>query len=181
MLVLLCTKNVRKYTKSKSMTMILFSYKFSVSNLQMLISIMEKAIAKKSIKESDPFDWEKMPCDISQATTTTSTPPMGQIYTTPPDNKALPNLHGSERISTVDMLEPDPSDHGNDANRKDSGNKNANGINKLGTSDRGVIQKIKEVLDAVEKGNGNFLKPQAVYGAQRPLKQVCTMEVVLSL
>ena len=53
----------------------------------MLISIIEKAIAKKGIKESDPFDWEKTPGDASQATTTTSTPPMGQIYTTPVDNK----------------------------------------------------------------------------------------------
>ena len=135
--------------------------------LQMLISIIEKAIAKKGIKENDPFDWEKMPCDVSQATTTTSTPPVGQIYTTPPDNKAgLPNLHGSERISTVDMLEADPSDHGNEANKKDNGFKNGNCINKLGTSDRGVIQKIREVLDAVERDSGNFLKPP------RTVKQV---------
>ena len=143
--------------------------------LQILISILEKAIAKKGIKESDPFDWEKTPGDISQATTTTSTPPVGQIYTTPVDlNKAgLPNLHGSERVSTVDMLEADPSDHGNDANRKETGLKNGNGVNKFGTSDRGVIQKIREVLDAVEKDNGNFLKPQAVYGLQRAVKQVC--------
>lgn len=147
-----------------------------MSLLQLLISIIEKAVAKKGIKESDPFDWEKTPCDISQATTTTSTPPVGQIYTTPPDNKAgLPNLHGSERVSTVDMLEVDPSDLGNEMNRKDcSGLKNGNGINKFGTSDRGVIQKIREVLDAVEKENSNFLKPQAVYGLQRTVKQVCT-------
>lgn len=140
---------------------------------KMLISILEKAIAKKGIKESDPFDWEKTPGDISQATTTTSTPPVGQIYTTPVDlNKAgLPNLHGSERVSTVDMLEADPSEHGNDANRKETGLKNGNGVNKFGTSDRGVIQKIREVLDAVEKDNGNFLKPQAVYGLQRAVKQ----------
>ena len=143
----------------------------------MLISIIEKAIAKKGIKESDPFDWEKTPGDASQATTTTSTPPMGQIYTTPVDNKAgLPNLHGSERISTVDMLEADPSEHGNEANKKENGVKNGNAKNKLGTSDRGVIQKIREVLDAVEKENGHFLKPQSVYGLQRAIKQVCGAE-----
>lgn len=138
----------------------------------MLISTIEKAIAKKSIKESDPFDWEKMPSDVSQATTTTSTPPVGQIYTTPPDNKLdLPNLHASDRVSpSVDMLE-DHSENGNEANRKDSGLNNGNAINKFGTSDRGVIQKIREVLDAVEKDGGNFLKPQAVY-LQRAVKQV---------
>ena len=139
----------------------------------MLISIVEKAIAKKTIKESDPFDWEKMPSDVSQATTTTSTPPVGQIYTTPPDNKPdLPNLHASDRVSpSVDMLE-DQSEHGNEVNRKDSGGlKNGNGINKFGTSDRGVIQKIREVLDAVEKDSGNFLKPQPVY-LHRAGKQV---------
>ncbi|KAJ7321460.1 Tau-tubulin kinase 2 [Desmophyllum pertusum] len=97
---------------------------------KMLISIVEKAIAKKTIKESDPFDWEKMP------------------------NRVSPS---------VDMLE-DQSEHGNEVNRKDSGGlKNGNGINKFGTSDRGVIQKIREVLDAVEKDSGNFLKPQPVY------------------
>ncbi|KAL9952140.1 hypothetical protein ACROYT_G039350 [Oculina patagonica] len=138
---------------------------------KMLISTIEKAIAKKSIKESDPFDWEKMPSDVSQATTTTSTPPVGQIYTTPPDNKLdLPNLHASDRVSpSVDMLE-DHSENGNEANRKDSGLNNGNAINKFGTSDRGVIQKIREVLDAVEKDGGNFLKPQAVY-LQRAVKQ----------
>ena len=126
-----------------------------------MISIVEKAIAKKGIKESDPFDWEKTPGDVSQATTTTSTPPVGQIYTTPPDNKPdLRNLHASDRVSpSVDMLE-DHSEHGNEANRKDGG---INAINKFGTSDKGVIQKIREVLDAVEKEGGNFLKPQAVY------------------
>ena len=155
----------------------------------MLISILEKAIAKKGVKESDPFDWEKTPGDVSQATTTTSTPPVGQIYTTPPDNKPdLPNLHASDRVSpSVDMLE-DHSEHGNEANRKDGGVKDGNAINKFGTSsvdmledhrtnrkDGGVkgkwIQKIREVLDAVEKDGGNFLKPQAVY-IQTSTKQV---------
>lgn len=138
----------------------------------MLISIVEKAIAKKGIKESDPFDWEKTPGDVSQATTTTSTPPVGQIYTTPPDNKPdLPNLHASDRVSpSVDMLD-DQSEHGNETNRKDGGIKDGNAINKFGTSDRGVIQKIREVLDAVEKDSGNFLKPQAVY-IQTKTKQV---------
>lgn len=138
---------------------------------KMLISIVEKAIAHKGLKESDPFDWEKTPGDVSQATTTTSTPPVGQIYTTPPDNKPdLPNLHASDRVSpSVDMLE-DHSEHGNEANRKDGGIKDGNVINKFGTSDRGVIQKIREVLDAVEKDGGNFLKPQAVY-LQKTTKQ----------
>jgi len=136
---------------------------------KMLISVLEKVMNKKGIKESDPFDWEKMPCDISQATTTTSTPPVGQIYTTPPDNKAgLQNLHGSERASTGDMLDVDPSDHGNEAYRKDGVAKNGSPTNKLGTTDKGVIQKIREVLDAVERDNGNFLKPQAV---QKETKQ----------
>jgi len=31
-----------------------------------------------------------------------------------------------------------------------------------------VIQKIREVLDAVEKDGGNFLKPQAVYLQKAP-------------
>ena len=149
--------------------------------LQMLISIVEKEIAKKSIKESDPFDWEKMPSDVSQATTTTSTPPMGQIYTTPPDNKpGPPNHHASDRVSpSVDMLEDHSAEHGNEANRKDSGLNNGNAIKKFGTADRGVIQKIREVLDAVEKDNGNFLKPQAVY-LHKATKQVCRVQGVLS-
>lgn len=138
---------------------------------KMLISTVEKAIAKKSIKESDPFDWEKMPNDVSQATTTTSTPPMGQIYTTPPDNRpGPPNYHASDRVSpSMDMLEDHSAEHGNEANRKDSGPKNGNAYYKFGTTDRGVIQKIREVLDAVEKDNGNFLKPQAVL--QKATKQ----------
>ena len=156
-------------TNSEIHVIIVFFLSFQ---LQMLISIVEKAIAKKGLKESDPFDWEKTPGDVSQATTTTSTPPVGQIYTTPPDNKPdLPNLHASDRVSpSVDMLE-DHSEHGNEANRKDGGIKDGNAINKFGTSDRGVIQKIREVLDAVEKDGGNFLKPQAVY-LQKATKQV---------
>ncbi|XP_068729455.1 uncharacterized protein [Montipora capricornis] len=139
---------------------------------KMLLSILEKAINKKGIKESDPFDWEKTPGDISQATTTTSTPPVGQIYTTPPDNKAgLHNLHGSERVSTGDMLDADPSDHNNEAHRKDSVHKNGNNMSKLGTTDKGVIQKIREVLDAVERDSGHFLKPQTGYGLHREAKQ----------
>ena len=147
-------------------------YFIAILFLQMLISIVEKAIAKKSIKESDPFDWEKMPCDVSQATTTTSTPPVGQIYTTPPDNKpGPPNHHASDRVSpSMDMLEDHSAEHGNEANRKDNVPKNGNTYYKFGTTDRGVIQKIREVLDAVEKENGNFLKPQAVF--QKAIKQV---------
>ena len=147
----------------------------------MLLSILEKAINKKGIKESDPFDWEKTPGDISQATTTTSTPPVGQIYTTPPDNKAgLHNLHGSERVSTGDMLDADPSDHNNEAHRKDSVHKNGNSMSKLGTTDKGVIQKIREVLDAVERDSGHFLKPQTGYGLHREAKQVCTWNVAFN-
>ena len=137
----------------------------SSSFSQFLLSLLEKAIIRKGVKESDLYDWEKIPNDTSQATTTTSTPPAGQFHTTAQENRAdLANMHGSDRVSpTADMLE----EHSEQENQRKVppvvlGQKGAKkgGGGKLGTTDRGVIQKIREVLDAVEKENGQFLKAE---------------------
>ena len=71
-------------------------------------------------------------------------------------------MHASDRVSpTVDMLE-EHSEHGTDKKKAgDSCLKSRSGA-KFNTSDKGVIQKIREVLDAVEKDHGNFIKSQAV-------------------
>ena len=138
--------------------------------VQFLQSLLEKAIARKSIRESDLFDWEKVPNDVSQATVTSSTPPVGQFHTTTQEYREDPgNVCGSDRVSPP----PEMVEENNDQENKREitpAHKGAQKANKLGTTDRGVIQKIREVLDAVEKENGKFVKPISSTNA----KQVST-------
>ncbi|KAK3750724.1 hypothetical protein QZH41_017277, partial [Actinostola sp. cb2023] len=123
---------------------------------KMLMGLLEQVIKRKGIKECDPYDWEKIPFDISQTTTTTSTPLIGQMLTTPrEENKEdlLNALESDHPPPTAELME-EMSDH---LRVSEKGAKpNGQGTNKLGTNDKGVIQKIKEVLDAVEN-NGKLL------------------------
>lgn len=139
------------------------------------MSLLEKAIKRKGIKETDPYDWEKVVNDASQATTTTSTPLVGQMQTTPPENRlGVANIYQTEQreCATAEILGELQSEQENNANQKNAkerGNKGSNAAlsnSKFGTGDKGVIQKIKEVLDAVEKENGKFLTSKALLQAR---------------
>ena len=121
----------------------------------MLMGLLEQVIKRKGIKESDPYDWEKIPFDISQTTTTTSTPLMGQMLTTPQENKGdLLNVHENEHHPPTAELMEEMSDQLKASENK--AKQNGGKVPKLGTNDKGVIQKIKEVLDAVET-NGKLI------------------------
>lgn len=115
------------------------------------MDMLEQVIKRKGIKESDPYDWEKIQFDHSQTTTTNSTPLIGQMLTMPHDLKDNLNAHESDRPPPTAELMEEMSDQ-----LKASEVGKPNVINKLGTSDKGVIQKIKEVLDAVEN-NGKLI------------------------
>jgi hypothetical protein len=125
------------------------------------MGLLEQVIKRKGIKESEPFDWEKIHFDVSQTTTTTSTPLIGQMLTTPHENKDHLNIHESDHfLPTADIME-EMTDHlnANEVKGIKPRNMGANvteGSTLLGTKDKGVIQKIKEVLDAVEN-NGKLL------------------------
>jgi len=113
------------------------------------MDLLEQVVKRKGIKESDPFDWEKIPYDHSITTTTTSTPQFGQMLTTPQENKDYLNVHSDRPPPTAELMEEMSDQLGNKVTKP-------NDVNKLGTSDKGVIQKIKEVLDAVET-NGKLI------------------------
>lgn len=117
---------------------------------------MEQIIKRKGIKESDPYDWEKIHFhDVSQTTTNTSTPLIGQIQTIPQENKDHLEIgHESDHPSpTADMIE-ELTDHLNE----NKGNKPRNTASNVkgGKKDKGVIQKMKEVLDALDS-NGKLI------------------------
>ena len=107
---------------------------------------MEQVIKRKGIKESDPFDWEKTHFhEVSQTTTNTSTPLIGQMQTTPHENKL--EIHESDHVvPTADIIE-ELTDHLNE--NKGNKSRNVAGNVKGGKKEKGVIQKIQEVLDAV--------------------------------
>ena len=145
-----------------------------------MASLLEKATKRKGVKETDPYDWEKVMNDASQATTTTSTPLVGQIHTTPPENRlGVPNILQTDQreSATAEILGEIQSDHENNINQKNVMEKETKASKpqqcnaKFGSADKGVIQKIKEVLDAVERENGKFMTPKPLVKVQQ--LQVC--------
>ena len=143
------------------------------------MSLIENAIKRKGIKDTDPYDWEKITNDASQATTTTSTPLIGQIQTTPPENRlGVANIYQTDQreCATAEILGELQSEQENNANQKNAKEKGKKSTNasynaKFGSADKGVIQKIKEVLDAVEKESGKFVTSKSLMQAQQ--YQVC--------
>ncbi|XP_031574822.1 uncharacterized protein LOC116308519 [Actinia tenebrosa] len=122
---------------------------------KLLMGLMEQVIKRKGIKESDPYDWEKVHShEVSQTTTNTSTPLIGQMQSTPHENKDHLEIHGSDHpIPTADIIE-ELTDHL--IENKGNNPRNIGGDVKGGKKDKGAIQKIKEVLDAVGS-NGKLI------------------------
>lgn len=50
---------------------------FEKPDYALLQNLFEQCMRRKNIKDSDPFDWEKVYADGSITTTTTTSPPLG--------------------------------------------------------------------------------------------------------
>ncbi|XP_045167204.2 uncharacterized protein LOC123530491 [Mercenaria mercenaria] len=80
---------------------------FEKPDYALLQNLFEQCMRRKNIKESDPFDWEKIYADGSITTTTTTSPPLGVKQSPGFGLNQYPPGHGATEVIDENLSEND--------------------------------------------------------------------------